>query len=482
MLILSTYLKKETMKEVKQFFSSQIKSICLLFTIVVGGFLTLSSCSPACDEGNYLGTVEECEVTADTTSSGGGSGGSTGGSSSSSLNLTPRNRIASSYYFSQYILDNGSVVEWGVTNSGTVENYYAVDNLTNAIAVSGYGESISDGVHTCAIKADKTAVCWGDNGYGQLGDNTTTDCGTTASATSAATACATPIFDDPTAQGNLKFVEAGDQFTLWLDNNGKVYVHGRCDSGRLGLSCSSTDVLTATTVMTDVKDIQANAGIPLWCAHKNDNSLWCTGTNAGNIINDSSSSTISVPTQIATNVAHFGMSEISIGIVYDNNSVHCTSNFPDLGGWYYRCNNVVTTTNVKQVTGVYRTMTFVLDNGSAWTYGHANNGSFAAGNGNTNNFGWSTIDNTTTHRYSVNADGTLMTNLAYVTPGGSGSFGILDNGTLVGVGGNNKYERVPKNQMSNTQCAWDGTVGAVTKASQTCDRWMIMPIQKDGWQ
>ncbi|MEK9973292.1 MAG: hypothetical protein VW876_07620, partial [Deltaproteobacteria bacterium] len=64
------------MKEVKQFFSSQIKSICLLFTIVVGGFLTLSSCSPPCGEANYLGTVEECEVTADTTSSGGGSGGS----------------------------------------------------------------------------------------------------------------------------------------------------------------------------------------------------------------------------------------------------------------------------------------------------------------------------------------------------------------------------------------------------------------------
>ncbi|MEK9565281.1 MAG: Ig-like domain-containing protein, partial [Deltaproteobacteria bacterium] len=76
------------MKEVKQFFSSQIKSICLLFTIVAGGILTLSSCSPACDEGNYLGTVEECEVTADAASdsgsTGGGSGGSTGGSTGGS--------------------------------------------------------------------------------------------------------------------------------------------------------------------------------------------------------------------------------------------------------------------------------------------------------------------------------------------------------------------------------------------------------------
>jgi hypothetical protein len=125
MLVFSTYLKKETMKEVKQFFSAQIKSICLLFTIVVGGFLTLSSCSPACDEGNYLGTVEECSVTADATASGGGSGGSSGGSTGGGgdttaptvQSVTPANSATSIA-----VADNITVTFSEAMQSSTVDN------------------------------------------------------------------------------------------------------------------------------------------------------------------------------------------------------------------------------------------------------------------------------------------------------------------------------------------------------------------------
>ena len=32
--------------------------------------------------------------------------------------------------------------------------------------------------HTCGIRGDGTAWCWGSNGYGELGDGTTTDSAT----------------------------------------------------------------------------------------------------------------------------------------------------------------------------------------------------------------------------------------------------------------------------------------------------------------
>ena len=89
MLVFSTYPKKDTMTYVKLFFSTKLKSIGLLFTILVGGAWILGSCSPPCGDGDPYGNLEECSVTADTTSSGGSGGGTGGGSGGSGDSTAP---------------------------------------------------------------------------------------------------------------------------------------------------------------------------------------------------------------------------------------------------------------------------------------------------------------------------------------------------------------------------------------------------------
>ena len=44
-----------------------------------------------------------------------------------------------------------------------------VSGISNATRIS-VGQS-----HTCAVLSDNTIKCWGSNGYGQLGDETTTN-------------------------------------------------------------------------------------------------------------------------------------------------------------------------------------------------------------------------------------------------------------------------------------------------------------------
>ena len=366
-----------------------------------------------------------------------------GGGAYNPGNLTNRSRLSAGENKIGYILDNGNVIEWGDRKSGSSSdneprNYYYVDNLTNARWISSFATSRTHS-HSCAIKEDNTAVCWGSNRYGELGDSsvpTYSGCGVASHNGDAATACATPEFDNSSAQGNLEMVETGESFTLWLDKNGTVYVSGRCDSGRLGLSCSS-DVLTPTTVMTGVKDILVSpADEGLWCAHKTDNTLWCTGENTSGGITSSGGSDVMTPVQIASDVEHFGIfatnngSSGAIGIVYADNTVFCTDNYLSS---IARCSDEITETNIKQISGNGHHIMVVLDNGTTRAYGNNARGTIAHGSGG------GTI---TTVESSIHVDGTPMTNMDYIVGGNDTFFGILDNGTLVGVGGNADNELV----------------------------------------
>ena len=402
------------------------------------------------------------------------SGGGGGGGASVAAHLTPQSRISAGYDGMAYILDNGSVIQWGYyTDEAAARSTKIVDNLTNARQVAIHGTTSTGGVHACVIKTDNTSVCWGENSASQLADNTSTDCGVGSNSTTPKwrkTACAVPIFDDNTAQGNLKEVVAGWKATLWLDNNGKVYSAGECSDGKLGNGCTDNNTKTATTVMTGVKDIDMMNSIA--CAHKTDNSLWCWGSNSSNYITNDNTSNIQTPIQIATNVDHFDVGNVHIAMVHDNNTVFCTD------AWKHSsalcADKFASYTAVK---GVYASSItgLLLDNGSQVAYGYDYNGALSDKTGN------SPQNNYTVQHGWIQEDGaqTLTDNFTHMDEGNSTVFGIMDNGSVVGVGGNNHGQM--GGSPDQLTCYWNGSASTpCSDSSQVNDVFIYLGLDPTG--
>jgi alpha-tubulin suppressor-like RCC1 family protein len=66
---------------------------------------------------------------------------------------------------------DGSVWCWGFNGNGQVGNN-STTNVHSPVMITSGAQHIATGdIHTCAIKADGV-YCWGDNGSGELGDGT----------------------------------------------------------------------------------------------------------------------------------------------------------------------------------------------------------------------------------------------------------------------------------------------------------------------
>ena len=161
--------------------------------------------------------------------------------------------------------------------------------------------SAGDG-HSLALGSDGYVYAWGDNTYGQLGNNTNGGYSTA------------PLrVRDPATSSNattgLKSIQvsAGGEHSLAIDANGSTWAWGRNHYGQLGNGTSSaSNVANSIPVRAkfpitedkEVKVIQASAGYEHSLAIDNEGNTWAWGYNRYGQLGNGDSSTNTAPTLV----------------------------------------------------------------------------------------------------------------------------------------------------------------------------------------
>lgn len=122
---------------------------------------------------------------------------------------------------------------------------------------------------TCAIAADGHAWCWGDNGYGQLGDGTKKD------RLVAAPVSGQIAFTQIVLRGREDSRQIG-HFACGLAGDGAAHCWGNNDLGQLG-DGTTTDRLVPTRVALDAPFADLGAGTATMCGITRDARLYCWG-------------------------------------------------------------------------------------------------------------------------------------------------------------------------------------------------------------
>jgi alpha-tubulin suppressor-like RCC1 family protein len=213
--------------------------------------------------------------------------------------LTDIVAIAGGNEHSLAVRNEGYVFAWGRNASGQLGDDTKTDRLTPVIVRDVGGTGCLSGVvavagglaHSVALKTDGTVRSWGDNGDGQLGDNTTTR-------------RLTPVQVRATNGvdylAGIMAVAAGAEHSLARTAAGQVLAWGKNDKGQLGddsTSNSSKPVQVLGEGGSGVLDgvVGITGGKAFSAALLSDGSVYSWGENGDGQLGDGSTTATEVP-------------------------------------------------------------------------------------------------------------------------------------------------------------------------------------------
>ena len=229
----------------------------------------------------------------------------------------------------------------------------AVSNLTNIVQIA------TSHMHVCALDNFGKVYCWGNNGYGQIGNNVYGGYGYGGGADTVSVPTEVTRRSGPNyLQNDVKVVQIATSktHTCAVGNNGEIYCWGRGVSGELGLGLNNASYslpikVARGAIPADAVALQVSIGSSFSCArvrHSNgDQRVYCWGDNYngvfgnGAVLNqgdiesydagvDSNTPVLTVNTTgnslVNKTITYIAASENFVCAVDDSGNVHCWGN------------------------------------------------------------------------------------------------------------------------------------------------------------
>lgn len=331
------------------------------------------------------------------------------------------------YYVRADYFRSGNLWLWGGGAAGQLGNNQQIVGISSPVQTIAWGsnwKSVScQHVHTAAIKTDGTLWTWGNNSYGQLGDNTVTIKSSPVQTIAFGT--------------NWKQVASGYARTVAIKTDGTLWSWGYNTDGSLGDNTSTRRSSPVQTIARGNNWKQVASEYTTSAAIKTDGTLWCWGTNGSGQLGDNTVTKRSSPVQTVAGGTNW--MQVSCGISH----TAAIKTDGTLWTWGYNANGqlgdntnvdksspvqtVVFGTSWKMVACGYNHTIATKTDGTLWCWGHNSYGQLG--------------ENTLTHRSSPVQTISYGTNWKQVsamfyqtaavkTDGTLWTWGVNDNGQL----------------------------------------------------